>query len=299
MTAPTQRDMSWAVGIGEGKIGTGNWRAFPKERLPELFEIAAGWKRQFIGIDKPWLCWCLDDEWSVLQQRLVKAVGWTPVVGTDGRVPHPTVIPGAVFVDFNREFQFATIWMHFPLEFQFRFCRRLAFWHSDVLPPVSVMREIACWFDRIEDGQYIGVMNAPGLRQYFTRPLRGKPFNYKRWFEVLGCTTEGASRSQYEHGCGWWRNIQLHPNAQQEIVRRKPFHEHGVGVWFWQRYCGGTAIQLPIKIESYHYSTHKAGYRRYRTVTRELLGGKQEELRRSFNLKEITTELGFEDTQSR
>ena len=295
MTQSTERKMSWAVGIGEGKIGTGNWRSFPKERLPELYDVAAGWKREFAGIDKPWLCWCLDDDWSVLQQRLVKAVGWTPVVGTDGRVAQPTIIPGAVFLDFNREFRFPTMWMHFPLEFQFLFCPRLAFWHSDVLPPVNVMRDIASWFDRISDGQYMGVMNTPGFTQYFTRPFRGKPINYKKWYEVLGCTTAGASRSQFDHGCGWWRNIQLHPNAKPEIIRRKPFREHGVGVWFWEKYCNGTVVELPMKIEPYHYSTHKANYKRSRTVTRELLDGKHGELRRSFDLQQIALGLGLDE----
>ena len=291
-------EMSWALGSGEGIIGTGNWRTFPKERLPELFETAARWRTEFAGIEKPWLCWCLDDEWCFLQQRLVTAAGWTPVVGTDGRVARPSLLPGSVFVDFNREFQFPTMWMHFPLEFQFLFCRRLAFWHSDVLPPLAVMNEIARWFDRIEDGQYMGVMANPGFRHFITRPLRGKPY-YKRWFEVLGCTTEGASRSQFEHGCGWWRNIQLHPNANPEISRRQPYHEHGVGLWYWQKYCGGNAVELPIPVEPHHYTTHKATYKRSRSATNKLLDSKQAELRRSFDLVQIERSLGLAEQQTR
>ena len=50
--------ITWELSRAAGKIGTGNWQAFPKERLPELFDAVAEWKAGLQGIDRPWLCWC-------------------------------------------------------------------------------------------------------------------------------------------------------------------------------------------------------------------------------------------------
>ena len=121
---------------------------------------------------------------------------------TDGRVPKPRLVDDAVFVDFNSELKLPSMWMHFPLEFVFLFCDKLAYWHSDVLPPVPFLQEIADQFDRVEDGELLGVkIGRIPLGTAYSRWKRGVPPFFKRWFEVIGCTTRSASLSQYENGC--------------------------------------------------------------------------------------------------
>jgi hypothetical protein len=285
--------MSWALSAKEGIVGTGNWRVFPKTSLPLVFEVAAEWKAALEGVERPWLCWCVDDDWCLVQQRLVAAAGWTPVVGTDGSRPMPRLTNNAVFVDFNRQLGLPMMWMHFPLEFAFCFAKKLAFWHSDVLPPVSLMQRIAAEFETITDGQFIGVCRENvGIAQRVKRLIKGKPLFYRRWFEVIGCTTDGASRSQFDNGCGWWRYPQLHPNAREWIQNAYP-REHGVGVWFWEKYCAGQARQLSTDINQYHYSTNNRQYIRRWTNEGRIGDSKRIELRRSFNLDGIVKGLGL------
>ena len=285
--------MSWALSTKEGIVGTGNWRVFPKESLPLVFRAAAEWKSSLEGIDKPWLCWCVDEEWCLVQQKLVAAAGWTPIVGTDGSQPAPRLTKNAVFVDFNRHLRLPLMWMHFPLEFAFCFSKTLAFWHSDVLPPVSLMRQIAAEFETIADGQLIGIRREKvGLLQRVKRLSKGKPPFYRRWFEVIGCTTAGASADQFRSGCGWWRYPQLHPNARDWIQNAFP-REHGVGIWFWEKHCNGQGRELGVDINPYHYSTNNRRYIRRWTRDGRIGDSKQVELQRSFRLEGIVKDLGI------
>src|SRR5688572_6478191 len=102
--------MSWAFAAKEGIVGTGNWRVFPKTSLPVVFDAAEEWKAALAGVERPWLCWSVDEDWCLVQQKLVAAAGWTPVVGTDGLVPVPRLIKEAVFVDFNRRLRLPMMW---------------------------------------------------------------------------------------------------------------------------------------------------------------------------------------------
>jgi hypothetical protein len=285
--------MSWALSASEGIIGTGNWRVFPKTLLPLVFDAAADWRADLEGVEKPWLCWCIEEDWCLVQQKLVAAAGWTPVVGTDGSVGVPRLIKEAVLVDFNRRLQLPTMWMHFPLEFAFCFSRRMAFWHSDVLPPVPLMCRIGNEFESITDGQFIGVRREKvGIGQLVKRLIKRKPLFYRRWFEVIGCTTAGASASQFENGCGWWRYPQLHPNARDWVQSAYP-REHGVGIWFWEQHCKGQARELSIEIDAYHYSTNKQRYIRRRGSDGRIEDSKRAELQRSFSLDGIVKDLGL------
>lgn len=285
--------MSWALATQEGIVGTGNWRVFPKAMLPRVLDAGAEWKSILRGVERPWLCWCVDEAWCLVQQKLVAAAGWTPVVGTDGSVAAPPLVPGAVFVDFNEHLRLPIMWMHFPLEFAFTFAQTLAFWHSDVLPPVSMMRRIAAEFDAIRDGELIGVRRERvGFVQQAKRLLKGKPLFYRRWFEVVGCTTAGASASQFENGCGWWRYPQLHPNAR-DWIQNAYAREHGVGIWYWEKYCGGQTRELSSDVNAHHYSTNNRQYvRRWRRDGR-IDASKQVELHRSFSLDDIVKDLGL------
>jgi hypothetical protein len=99
----------------------------------------------------------------VLQQRLVKEAGWTPVVGFDPRAGAPPVEPGAILIDFNRHFQFPVMFFMFPLEFVFLFAPRLAFWHADLLCRTSRVRELAATFDALKDGEMAAVLDRAGV----------------------------------------------------------------------------------------------------------------------------------------
>lgn len=286
-------EITWELSRAEGKVGTGNWQAFPKQLLPDLFAAVSEWKRGLDGIERPWLCWCVDDDWCVVQQRLAQAVGWTPVVGTDGAVARPRLIPGAVFVDFNRRLQLPLMWMPFVQDFVHLMCARMAFWHSDVLPPMDVMRRIAGDFEAAPDGAIVVSRVRPGILQPLRRLRKGRPPFYRCYGNYATCTTAGASRSLWEHGCGWWRNPQFHPNARPEIVRADPHWEHGVGIWLWEKYFGGPVIKLGINMTRYHYSTHHPLYRRHKNEKRQLEGSKHRELASSFDLGAIVEGLGL------
>jgi hypothetical protein len=294
MIATPQPEMTWALGSGDGKVGTGNWRAFRQERLPELFAAAADWKRELAGIEKPWLCWCLDEDWCLTQQQLVRAAGWTPVVGTDGHVRMPRLIRCALFVDFNRTLQLPLMWMHFPLEFVFLFADRLAFWHSDVLPPFAVMRALAERFEGLPNGAMAAVRRERVTwGERLRRLAKRKPMFYKRWFEVVGCTTAAASRSQFENGCGWWRYPRLHPHAKPWTASAYQ-REHGVGIWFWMTHCHGDVRDVGCDIDPYHYSTSKKGYLRRWKDAHTLDGSKRHELNDTFDLRSVRRTLGLE-----
>ena len=274
-------------------VGTGNWKYFPVQALDEVLAAADDWQRQCAGTARPWLCWCVDEEWCVLQQRLVAACGWTPLVGSDGRFPRPPLVPGAVFVDFNERLRLPIMYMHFVIEWAFRFADVLAFWHSDVLPPVSMMKQIAAEFETIMPGEYVGVRHNANWPMRWRRLAKGyrrwTHINAHRWFEVVGCTTRQASQQQFECGCGIWHNIHLHPNATQRIKNIVPFWEHGVGVWYWERYFGGRARELTVNIHPYHYVAKGAK----RVLDDKGVWFKSRELRENYNVTELKAKLGL------
>ena len=199
-----------------------------------MLEEADNWAVSFKGIDRPWLCWNVDDDWCHVQQRLVREVGWTPVVGFDPRVGPPPLFLGAVLIDFNARLKLPSMWMHFPLEFIFRFCDRLAYWHADCLLRIEKMRRYARMFADLRDGE----MAAVGPRSVWRVPFA---ISKRRYWEVLGCSTRGASRSQFENGCGWWMNFPFHISSSAEQIekRRHYYYECGVGIRFWVTKCGG------------------------------------------------------------
>jgi hypothetical protein len=73
-----------------GHLGTGDWEAWGGS-IEGIIQAAARWRQQLEGVNRPWLCWNVSPRWCVLQQRLVRSVGWTPVVGYDPRVGPPPV----------------------------------------------------------------------------------------------------------------------------------------------------------------------------------------------------------------
>src|SRR5262249_14301397 len=117
--------------------GHGNWACWDGHELDQLSAAAARWAVKLPPGDRYWLGWNIHDDWCRLQQRLVLEVGWTPVVGVDcSQVPEPTILPGAIRIDFQAGLPAPDMWMHFPMELVFDWVDRLAFWHSDVVLPL-------------------------------------------------------------------------------------------------------------------------------------------------------------------
>lgn len=257
----------------EYRRGMGNWEAWGDDVEP-IFRAAEKWANALSGVQRPWLCWNVDSDWCLLQQRLVKNSGWTPVVGFDPRVGVPErVVPGAVVVDFNADLQLPVLYPHFPLEFAFLFVERIAFWHSDLLLPEPKMREMAKLFAELPDGTTAAV-STTGWRDLFS-------LRHRRYWELIGCTTRAASRDQYEKGCGWWLNFQSHRNKEVNSADRqlsRYYWDHGTGIFYWARQHGGCVLSLREKdFVAGHFSQIKFdGYKRispnneFRDLSRDL-----------------------------
>ena len=275
--------------LGEWRAGTGDWKYFsiPPERM---FEIAAGWKALFAGVEKPWLCWNVSPRWSVLQQKLVLAVGWTPIVGFDPRVGPPPVVDGSILIDFNEKLQLPVLWPHIPLEFAFLFTDRLAFWHADLLCRLLVVRQLADQFASLQDGQMSAVFDSGGLR-------RRLKFRMHRFWELCGCTTRSASENQFYNGTGWWRNFQLHPKcvlAEERARRRRYDYDSGVGILYWKNKYNGRVIPTDIKLVKEGHCS-EIGNRAYRALPNHLnpMRDLRSEIDANYSIEEVAARLGI------
>lgn len=277
----------WDVGKTTGRNGTGHWRFWDRS-MDEVGAAAANWAAAVRGIDRPWLCWNMNDRWCLLQQKLVAEVGWTPVVGWDPNCggPPSQLVPGAVAIDFNAHLNLQVLYQHVPLEFVYLWADRLAFWHADVLMPRAKMKVAAQRFERLADGEMAAVLTYGGLRN-IVRP------KFHRYWEVLGCTTRGASQDQFDRACGWWRGFQQHPNAPSDPAERERrnryYDDHGCGVRYWQRFCGGKVQSVGERwIAKEHFSVITVkDYQR--------AGSKSEEMDINFDLPAIAARLGIAD----
>ena len=290
-----QEGVGWLGASREGAIGTGNWKWFPHEELPRAIDAAATWKKALDGIEKPWLCWCVDDEWNWYQQQLIVRAGWTPVVGTDGRFENPRLVDEAIFVDFNAETKYPVMWMHFPLDFVHLFCKRLAFWHSDLLPPLPIMMQIAEQFNALPDGEIAAVdMTHVGLGTKIKRLLKGRNAGAKRYFELAGCTTAGAAKNNFECGCGWWKNISHHINFQSKPLDHRLHFDNGTGIWYWSEFFDGPVQKVGPNLHPYHYSTNRRDYKRERSEKGAPVSSKFSELERSYDVTELARKIGLD-----
>lgn len=277
------------------QVGQGVWGAFRALdlSLTEVMDIAAGWGRALDGIEKPWLCWNVDSDWCLVQQKLVRDAGWTPLVGFDPRVGPPRqTVPGAVVFDFNAALGLPLLYPHFPLEFAFLFAERIAFWHSDLLIRPAKMAQLAELFRTLKDGQTAACHADPGLRHRYL-PWR------QRYWELVGCTTRAASRDQFEKGCGWWMAWWAHPNQRRgSLARRWYYWDHGAGIWYWHRHAGGDCVVLDAGdfAEGHFTKIGKPDYVGVRepngSDVRRNMG---DELVRHFDLSEACARLGLSD----
>lgn len=224
----------------------------------------------------------------MLQQRLIQQVGWTPVLGYDPRSGPPTVLDGSVLINFNEDFGFKVMWPHFPMEFAHLFTERLAFWHADLLCRMEVMEKLSEMFEALPDGSAAAVPNVGGRRNL----LR---FRHHRYWELIGCTTRGASQSQFDHGTGWWRYINHHPSCTDPAERRrrsKYYYDSGIGIMYWKRKYGGNVVDIPEKLvaEGHCTSINRASYRQVEPGGARNLGA---EIDMNFDIEEVAQRLGI------
>lgn len=271
------------------KKGMGDWRAWGHELGP-IHEAASEWSQALNGVDFPWLCWNVDDDWCLLQQRLIEAVGWTPVVGFDPRVGAPKKFSkNAILVEFNRQLALPVMYPHFPLEFAFLFCDRLAFWHSDLLVKLPTLQDCAERFRTLRQGEMSAVSCVSKRNFFFPRK--------QRFWELIGCTTREASRSQFDKGCGWWLHFYDHPNSHVNAGDKKlreHYWDHGTGIMYWKRNHGGKVLAMQERtfVEG-HFSQIK--FDEYRRVSpnnefRDL----RMDLNNNFQLRACAEKLGLE-----
>lgn len=273
--------------IDTSQRGKGNWEGFDIP-LDKIYKAAAEWRGALAGISRPWLCWNVSDRWCKLQQRLIQEIGWTPVIGFDPRCGPPTILPGSILIDFNAHFGFAVMWPHFPLEFAFLFSDRLGFWHADLLCSLDVMHKLKDTFESLPDKAMAAVPDYGGRRNW----LR---FRHHRYWELVGCTTKSASESQFQHGAGWWRHIDCHPQCtdENELRRRsKYYYDSGVGIMYWKRHYGGKVIDIPNELVDAGHCTsiNKKNYRQIDPKGPRNLGA---EIDLNFDIEEVAARLGI------
>ena len=235
------------------KVGQGNWRAVRVINYPisRMLEVAASWAKAIEGVEKPWLVWCVHPDWALIQQRLIETTGWTPIVGRDPRATEVPLSKKAISVDFNRGLDLPRLYPHFPLELAFAWVDRLAFWHSDLLVREGRMRSYAESFEALQDGECAATKPAFWLRTLLSAKQR-------RYWELLGCTTRGASRDQWDRGAGWWCNFHMHincPSEQEREHRKRFYYDAGTGIWFWATKLNGKVQTIPEKeIKEGHFT---------------------------------------------
>lgn len=282
--APGEEDLRYNAGIG-------NWQNFGRAGfgVEEVHRAAEDWAAALRGVERPWLCWNVDPDWNLVQQRLVSSAGWTPVVGFDPRIGPPPVERDAILIDFNARFKLPTMWLHFPLEFVHRFAPRLAFWHADCLIRFDKMRHLAELFASLEDGEAAAV-DANESILVRLRPKR------RRYWEVVGCMTRKASQDCFDKGAGWWLHFAEHvSNSPAERAERSKYYwDSGAGIRYWHRKLGGRVRLVP---EDYIAEGHFTGIGRsdYKRASpknqRRNLGA---ELSLNNNLVECCRKLGLE-----
>ena len=276
------------------KAGQGNWGAFKTLGLDlsQIKEAANQWACQFNGIERPWLCWNVDEDWCFIQQQLIERVGCTPIVGFDPRVGPPRYLTkSAVVIDFNKTINLPLMYPHFPLEFVHLFSDRLAFWHSDLLVRLPMMESLGkLFFTSLKNGQTAVTKHSPGLRHIFN-------IAKQRHWELVGCTTRAASRLQFENGCGWWMEFWEHPNCPNEKEknrRRKYYWDHGTGIYYWHKVIGGNVVVIDNKsIHEGHFT--KIGKKDYKSTfapsSPDSLRHMNQELNNNFHLVEACNTL--------
>ncbi|WP_019594982.1 hypothetical protein [Thioalkalivibrio sp. ALM2T] len=271
-------------------VGKGSWHWISAEQAEQAQALASGkWADALTGIDLPWLCWNVQSDWCLVQQRMVASAGWTPIVGFDPRIGPPPLIEGARLVDFNEGLDLPAMSMMFPIEFAWLFAPRLAFWHSDLLVREPLFRRLSDRFKALRDGQTAAV----DMRLGWLRRLRG---HYGRYWELIGCTTRHASLDQFNAGCGWWRHPMAHPNAPtgpQATSRKKYMKDHGVGILMWDEQAGGDVVAINARPLHEGHCTRIGNPHYRKTSPTDARRDLSKDLPSNYDLREVCAQLGL------
>lgn len=267
-------------------MGAGNWDAVPRGMIADIRRASRRWSGKLKEIEKPWLCWCISNQWCILQQRLVQYAGWTPVVGHDTNIEKPIVLPGSVYVNFNEDLKLPRLLIYFILEWIFLFTEKLAFWHADFLLSKNDMIKAAKCFEYLRQGEFAMPWSSSRSIMRLLAPFR--PINNSnRLFEVIGCNTRLASLQQYDEGLGFWRHAERHPN-NRSLPDDYPYWEHSVGVSLWARRHPARHKLPGIDIKTGHANSWKLrGLRE--TMPKQMLLEEQE------NIHNYAHKLGISD----
>lgn len=274
------------------RTGRGNWGTF-KLPIERIEKSAKEWEKILDGVKKPWLCWNVDSEWCLIQQKLVDSIGWTPVVGSDPRAENPFIINSAIYIDFNKEFNLPMMHMLFPVEFAFLYCQKLAFWHSDLLVRKEKLESLSVSFETLEDGDMAVTEPDRSLKDKLLR-------KHSRYWELLACTTKGASLSQFNHGAGWFANIHSHPNCPEgetTIRKNKVMWDHGGGIKYWAKKYKNKSHKIILIEESYLVEGHCTRIRNENYKPQSPTGLKRDltkDLAFNYDLKEMCQRLEIE-----
>ena len=151
------------------------------------------------------------------------------------------------------------------------------------------MRRLKELFEALPDGAMAAVPDL-GSRRSFYR------FRHHRYWELAGCTTRGAGRSQFDQGAGWWRSFVDHPNCPNEAERRRRsryYYDSGVGIMYWKRRLGGRVVDVPQRwvAEGHCTSINKKNYRQVQPGGQRNLSA---EIDLNFDLSEVARRLGID-----
>lgn len=269
----------------------GNWDVFPAAKMHAMAEAAREWEAVLQDVERPWLCWNVDADWCRVQQRLVRHVGWTPLVSGDPRSGTPPLEEGSIAIDFNARFRYPVMHFLFPIEFAHLFARKIAFWHSDLLVRLPTMERLASVFEALPEGSTAAVdVRRPWYKRW--NGQRG------RFWELAGCTTAGASRDQFEKGAGWWRNTWRHPNCPDDL-RAKLEHlydyDHGAGILAWHEVHGGHVVPIDHDLLEEGHCTRVGNPNYQRQSPQDDRRDLSKDLGYNFDLREVCQRLGIDD----
>lgn len=273
--------------------GKANWKGFQLP-LADIVGEAKSWASICAGHDKLWLCWNVDPEWCIVQQKLAKDMGWTPLVGGDPRAAMPRLLDGSLYINFNKTFKLPMLHMVFAIEFAFLYApSKLAFWHSDLLVRPEKLKKWAEMMDTLNPGDMFVTVPGRGMKQ----KLLGQQ---QRYWELLACTTKEASAHQFAHAAGWMANIMYHPmtpqSPKEKVARAKQYYDHGAGIRYWaDHYKPADSRLLTVdesELDEGHFSRIRA--KSYKSASpnnarRDLTS----ELARNFDLSVEATKLGL------
>jgi hypothetical protein len=148
------------------------------------------------------------------------------------------------------------------------------------------MHELARLFDSLRDGEMAGVRDTGGMRYLLNR-------KHHRYWELVGCTTKGASQQQFELGTGWWQHFFEHPNCPDpaERKRREQYYwDSGVGIMYWKRRYGGVVKNINRKrVEEGHCTAiNYKNYVRLGPVSQPVVG---KEIDINYSLDDVARRL--------